>query len=227
MALSPDVVQVVAHVTFASDTEAVLSSTNPVPLANQPVIATDTGIIKIGDGTTPWNLLPVRIDAVLTQAEKTMLVNKNAANGVAVIGEDGRLSMDLMPTAIAAGSVKFVADIAARDALVGDAKNGLIYVIDASADTDVTLGSAFYVWHEDTTAWEMIGEQESMNIDLTPYFNHETENISIIADGDGFVKMTEAERATLADLDANALRKDQVIAFVGVNAAAIAAANPA
>lgn len=36
---------------------------NPVLMADEPGFATDTGVLKIGDGVTPWNDLPGYVDA--------------------------------------------------------------------------------------------------------------------------------------------------------------------
>ena len=42
------------------DTAAQWASKNPVLAAGEPGRATDTGVIKYGDGVTPWNSLPVQ-----------------------------------------------------------------------------------------------------------------------------------------------------------------------
>ena len=39
-------------------TQSALESINPVLLAGEPVIALDTGILKIGDGVSTYNQLP-------------------------------------------------------------------------------------------------------------------------------------------------------------------------
>ena len=43
---------------FRRGTAAEWSAANPVLSAGEPGYATDTGVLKIGDGTTPWNGLP-------------------------------------------------------------------------------------------------------------------------------------------------------------------------
>jgi hypothetical protein len=40
------------------NSEAGWTSTNPILLAGEPGTELDTGQMKIGNGTTPWNLLP-------------------------------------------------------------------------------------------------------------------------------------------------------------------------
>ena len=40
------------------DTAAVWTANNPTLLAGEPGVETDTGRLKIGTGSTAWNLLP-------------------------------------------------------------------------------------------------------------------------------------------------------------------------
>lgn len=221
MPLNPDVKILNAAVGISVDTTTNWTTVNPILLKGQMALDSVTGTIKIGDGVTAYNSLPVRVDATLTQAQRTMLDNVNTANGVVQLDGTGRIGMDLLPTGVVSGAVKFVENIAARDALTGDQRNGLIFVLDASADTTVTLGSAQYVWDGDS--WEKIGERESLDLDLTPYFNHETETLDIIQDGTNYVKFTPAERTLLAELDTNAVRYTDTVFIEGLGAAQIAA----
>lgn len=221
MPLNPDVKILNAAVGISVDTTTNWTTVNPILLKGQMALDSVTGTIKIGDGVTHYNSLPVRVDATLTQAQRAMLDAVNAANGVVQLDATGRVPLDLMPTGVVQGAVKFVADIAARDALTGDNRNGLIFVLDASADPSVTLGSAQYVWDGDS--WEKIGERESLDLDLTPYFNHETETLDIIQDGTNYVKFSVEERALLAELDTNAVRYTDTIFVEGVTASQIAA----
>jgi len=223
MPLNPDVKILNAAVGISVDTTTNWTTVNPILLKGQMALDSVTGTIKVGDGVTAYNSLPVRVDATLTQAQRTMLDNVNVANGVVQLDGTGAIPMDLMPAGVVSGAVKFVADIAARDALVDEQKNGLIFVLDASADATVTLGSAQYVWNETGAVWEKVGERESLDLDLTPYFNHETETLDIIADGTNFVKMTPAERTLLAELDTNAVRYTDTVFIEGLGAAQIAA----
>lgn len=222
MPLNPDVKTLTAAVGICVDTTANWTLKDPVLPKGLLALDETTGTIKVGDGISKYSKLAVKIDATLTQAQRTMLDNYNAANGVAVLDANGKLSMSMMPDAVASGSVKFVADIAARDALTGTGRDGLIYVLNATADNTVTLGSAFYVWHEDTTSWEKIGEKESLDIDLTPYFDHTTETLDIIADGTSYVKFTPAERTELATLSTDAVRYTDTIFISGMNATQLA-----
>lgn len=221
MPLNPDVKILNAAVGISVDTTTNWTTVNPILLKGQMALDSVTGTIKVGDGVTAYNSLPVRVDATLTQAQRAMLDAVNTANGVVRLDGTGHISMDLMPAGVVSGAVKFVADIAARDALAGNNRDGLIFVLDASADTTVTLGSAQYVWDGDS--WEKIGERESLDLDLTPYFNHEEETLDIILDGTNYVKFTPAERTLLAELDTNAVRYTDTVFVSGYNAAQIAA----
>lgn len=59
-------------------------------------------------------------------------------------------------------SVKVVADIAARDALVPATVTQAL-VINATADTSVTMGSATYVFNPVDSTWTKIAEHESLD----------------------------------------------------------------
>lgn len=223
MPLRPDVKVLNAAVGISVDTTANWTSSNPVLPKGLMALDSDTGVIKIGDGVTAYLSLPVRIDATLTQAHRAMLDAANTSMGVVQLDAGGQIPMNLMPSGVVSGAVKFVADIAARDALVADGRNGLIFVLDASADETVTLGSAQYVWDGDS--WEKIGERESLDLDLTPYFNHENETLDIIADGLTYVKMTAVERTELAEVYANAVRYTDTLFIEGLGASSINALN--
>lgn len=223
MPLRPDVKVLNAAVGISVDTTANWTASNPVLPKGLMALDSDTGVIKIGDGVTAYLSLPVRIDATLTQAHRAMLDAANTSMGVVQLDAGGQIPMNLMPSGVVSGAVKFVADIAARDALVADGRNGLIFVLDASADETVTLGSAQYVWDGDS--WEKIGERESLDLDLTPYFNHENETLDIIADGLTYVKMTAVERTELAEVYANAVRYTDTLFIEGLGASSINALN--
>ena len=60
--------------------------------------------------------------------KNSYLADLTDANGVVLV--------DKLPTQVRA-NVKYVADITARDALTGDALTGLVFVIDATADSTV------------------------------------------------------------------------------------------
>jgi len=62
--------------------------------------------------------------------------------------------------------VEYAADIATRDAL-NLSSNAIAFVQDASADSHVNAGSAFYFYEKGSSTWFMISEFESMNLSLT------------------------------------------------------------
>lgn len=61
------------------------------------------------------------------------------------------------------GGLTVVDNIAARNAL-SPTQNIMVLVVDASADANVTSGSATYVWRQSTTSWIKISESESMDL---------------------------------------------------------------
>jgi hypothetical protein len=172
-------------------TEAQWSATNPVLMANMMCYASDTGVIKIGDGTHTWSETPVYYSQQLVQTVQTY---------------------------------RYVADIAARDALAADQKHGLVIVLDASADPTITTTKkqAGYVWNSTSSAWDKLFEQEAMDIDLTPYFNKNTDTADSINDGTSKVMMLATERTTLATLNTDAVRYTDTIIVSGVNATELA-----
>ena len=94
--------------------------------------------------------------ADLLLAAKQSISEKNQPNGYAGVGANGKIPSSLIP-AIAITEPFVVADIAARDALVigpneGEVQKGdMAIVIDASADADITVGGATYIY--DGSAW--------------------------------------------------------------------------
>ena len=207
--LREDVKKLVASIALSQDTSLNWSSANPVVPSGVLCLETDTGKIKLGNGSTAWNDLGYKVDAVLTAAQKTLLDNAGSANGVATLDSAGTLPLaqipvlteDKLPLSLRGGIVRFVADIAAMEALTE--KDGLIYVLDASADESVAEGSAQFVWNEDQSKWIKIGEAESLDLDLTNYFNYATMDSDDITEGDTHLFMTTAERAAVAQATAD------------------------
>lgn len=95
--IKSDVKQITVPVTLAADSAANWTSANPQLLKDQLCLERDTGKMKIGDGTKKWNELSYVPFSELTAAQITMLLNQNTANGVVVLGEDGKLNIDLLP----------------------------------------------------------------------------------------------------------------------------------
>jgi len=207
--LREDVKKLLGAVSTAIDTSLNWQSANPTVPAGVFCLESDTKKLKIGDGSTAYNDLEYKVDAVVTAAQKTLLDNAGSANGVATLSSDGTLPLaqipvlteEKLPLSLRGGIVRFVADIAARDALTE--KDGLIYVLDASSDSTVASGAAQYVWDESTSAWKKIGESESLDLDLTNYFNYATMDSDDITEGDTHLFMTTAERAAVAQATAD------------------------
>ncbi len=170
-------------------TEAQWTATNPVLMDGMMCYASDTGVIKIGDGVKKWSETPIYYSKQLVDSVQTY---------------------------------RYVANVAARDALTTDKKGGLIIVLDASDDPTVTSGKkqAGYVWNADAAegagAWDKLFEQESMDVDLSGFFslaNHTADNI---ADGATKVVMLKTERDQLAELVTDAVRYSDAIVVSGV-----------
>ena len=207
--LREDVKKLMASIALSQDLELNWRTVDPVIPAGVLVLSTDVSKIKVGTGDKKWSELEYKIDETLTVTEKALLTNAGSANGVATLSSDGTLPLgqipvlteDKLPTSLKNGIVRFVADIDARDALTE--KDGLIYVLDASKDESVSEGSAQYVWDESTSAWKKIGEAESLDLDLTNYFNYATMDSDDITEGDTHLFMTSAERAAVAQATAD------------------------
>lgn len=86
----------------------------------------------------------------------------NKASGVVKLGENGLIPSSFIPAEFK--EIKIVDSIAARDGIT-DAFAGLsVYVKDASADTTVNSGGAYYLY--DGAAWIKTAESESMDVVL-------------------------------------------------------------
>ena len=86
----------------------------------------------------------------------------NKASGVLKLGENGLIPSSFIPAEFK--EIKIVDNIAARDGIT-DAFAGLsVYVKDASADTTVNSGGAYYLY--DGTAWIKTAESEAMDVVL-------------------------------------------------------------
>lgn len=51
----------ISKIRFREDTRENLRNVNPILASSEPCREVDTGFFKIGDGKTPWNLLPYQI----------------------------------------------------------------------------------------------------------------------------------------------------------------------
>lgn len=206
-AIKSDVKQITVPVTLAADTAANWTAADPQLLKDQLCLERDTGKMKIGDGTKKWSELTYVPFSELTAAQITMLVKKNTADGVAVLGADGKLSLDLLPDDITQNvtipaAFKWVQDIIERDALPDEDKKAVIFVWDATADPTVATGSAQYIWRVTsgegvepvTGTWVKVGEQESMDVDTSVFFHKTNDTSDAITQGTTNLFMTSEER---------------------------------
>lgn len=210
--IKSDVKQITVPVTLAADTAANWTTADPQLLKDQLCLERDTGKMKIGDGTKKWSELSYVPFSELTAAQITMLVKKNTAEGVAVLGADGKLSIDLLPDDLTQSvtipaAFKWVQDITERDALTDEEKKSVIFVWDASEDPTVTTGSAQYIWRITSGegvepvegSWVKVGEQESMDVDTSVFFHKTNDTSDAITQGTTNLFMTTQERTNLAD----------------------------
>lgn len=210
--IKSDVKQITVPVTLAADTAANWTTADPQLLKDQLCLERDTGKMKIGDGTKKWSELSYVPFSELTAAQITMLVKKNTAEGVAVLGADGKLSIDLLPDDLTQSvtipaAFKWVQNIEERNALTDEEKKSVIFVWDASEDPTVTTGSAQYIWRITSGegvepvegSWVKVGEQESMDVDTSVFFHKTNDTSDVITQGTTNLFMTTQERTNLAD----------------------------
>lgn len=121
-----------------------------------------------------------------------------------------KVLLSALPDTVRAG-VTYVADITARDALSAEQKKSLAFVIDATADTTVTQGSAMYAWDASQNtgagAWVKIAEVESLDIDVAAiecsYTNMQAGG-AVMYDHELEIGMTATELGALLDAAAAA-----------------------
>lgn len=70
------------------DTAANWAASNPTPALGEPCFETDTGTIKIGDGTTSYNTLSATfiVPVILTAAEYAALSPPNSETIYYIVG---------------------------------------------------------------------------------------------------------------------------------------------
>jgi hypothetical protein len=199
--------------------KATWDSVNPVLPMGLPGWESDTKKMKVGDGVSTWTALEYTVDQSLTPEQKALLDNAGLANGVAVLDANGIIPLDVLPN-VAKSHIKYLADIATRDAIAVGDREYLYVVLDASGDATVVTGAAVYAWDAVGEAWNKVSEMESMDIDFSVFFNKTTETLDDIADGTSYVRFTPAERTKLA----KAMVTDETYRFVGLTPAELAAA---
>lgn len=209
MALSADVKVFNALVGLNASSQQEWEAENPILIENALYLDTTNNILKLGDGVKTWT-------------ETDVFYNPAVLNAAAV------------------ATITWVADIEARDAITDDRRLGLVMVIDASGDSSVadpTKKTAAYTWNptggeSSTGAWTKIMEAESMDVDLSGYFNKATDTADAISDGVTKVMMTAEERVALAAAteaineiqnDEDIVRYTHTVYVKGVNAAGVKA----
>ena len=100
--------------------------------------------------------------AALETANKNATNNYNKANGLVQLDGNALIPSTLIPAEFK--EVKVVDDIAARNALPNPYTGLSAYVKNASADSTVNAGGAYYIY--DGAAWVKTAESESMDVIL-------------------------------------------------------------
>lgn len=127
---------------FRRGTAAQWTSANPVLGSGEPGVETDTGMFKIGNGSTAWTSLGYA--ALTTAAGDTRYVlasSKGQASGVATLDSGGKIPSGQLP-ALRIGKATAVASQAAMLALATDddlqlalrSDNSTTYVLNGGAD---------------------------------------------------------------------------------------------
>lgn len=221
-----DVKEVKAAVAVSVDTAANWAAKSYVLPIGIWMLESDTMKMKISDGVKAYSALPYAFESGFTEAYKQMLDKVNQPGGVVVIENDGKIKSELLPDNLVAaltGIVVYVADITERNALPAEKKTGLVVVADASGDDTVTSGMASYVWKpsdtdDGTGTWQKVSEAESLDVDLSAYFNKTNDNLDAIQDGTTYVKMEKTWKTNVDGLLTHALRDDNTLYLIGPNA---------
>ena len=186
-------------------TKAELDATNIAIPSGALIYESDTGNLKVADGTSLYGSHSYLVSEQLTSEQRALLENAGQPGGVVILDSSGTIPLKYLPS-IVKSSLRFVDNIAARNALALNDRDGIIYVTDATGDPTVTLGSATYGWNATTSAWLKLTEFESLDLDLSTLFNKTTDTLDDIKDGTNFVRMTAVERTELATLVTDAVR---------------------
>lgn len=123
-------------------TASAWTAANPVLNAGEPGVETDTGMFKIGDGTTAWTVLGYA--ALTTAAGDTRYVlasSKGAVNGVATLDAGGKIPSGQLPAAPKLVTVTTAANQAARLALPADDDAMFVVQTDTSTTYMIAAGA--------------------------------------------------------------------------------------
>lgn len=200
-----------AFVALSGGTKAELESLNPRIPQGVLIYESDTGKVKIGNGTDTYTNLDYLVESdPLTEDQIALLENRELAGGVTVLDENGKLSIDVLPS-IDYATVRYTKDIAERDQVpVEKRKNVLFIVNDASADSEVSAGMAGYSWTNppgdpDADEWVKVFETESLDIDFSVLLTV-TDNVDVILEGVNYKHMLPELRRVLETVAEGATR---------------------
>ena len=195
---------------LATGTASAWNSTSlPIP-SGVMCIESDTGKVKVGNGTSLYQDLPYRVDELITADLKQMIEGIYAVQQ-GMVGPDGKIKESFLPTAVL-NNLRFVPDITARDALDNKA-SGIVVVVDATGDTTVKSGGASYVWDglsDSVGAWTKVSETESMDIDSDQFLSLSKMTLDNVRDGVSFIRMSQDDTDALGDLNDTAVTKDRI-----------------
>lgn len=132
---------------------------------------------------------------------KEATTNKGVANGYASLDGNAKVPVSQIPANMQ--SFKIVADLTARNAIpMAERSEGLpVHVVDASAYADVGSGSAGYILQGGlaNSNFVKIYESESLDIDLSLYFNKTTDTTNDITDSTDKRYITDAQQTVLTN----------------------------
>ena len=194
-------------------TDGVTTLANLLPRVDQVVDSAEKGALSAAFGTGSY---VIAANGVVVH-DGTGKINDDSLNLVSngklvesylseyIDQTSHKVLLSALPDTVRAG-VTYVADITARDALSAEQKKSLAFVIDATADTTVTQGSAMYAWdasqNSGAGAWVKIAEVESLDIDVAAiecsYTNMQAGG-AVMYDHELEIGMTATELGALLD----------------------------
>lgn len=131
---------------------------------------------------------------------------KGQPDGYASLDAAGRVPISQLPAGVK--EIRVVADIAARNAIIGDdLYDGLrVHVLDATGDATVASGWAEYVYSASAGIWVKIAEKESMDV-VTDWSN--VQNIPVVLKALSVINGALAYNGAVVNLDT------RVMCFIG------------
>ena len=169
------------------------------------VIAANGVVVHDGTGKINDDSLNLVNNGKLVESYLSEYIDQTTHKVLLSALPDTVVLLSALPDTVRAG-VTYVADITARAALSAEQKKSLAFVIDATADTTVTQGSAMYAWdasqNSGSGAWVKIAEVESLDIDVAAiecsYTNMQAGG-AVMYDHELEIGMTATELGALLD----------------------------